>query len=733
MRAVDVAGAAWFDIDTVADLETAESQLTTSRRGARRALCARWSWAGGGGMSAEPAKRRIVRWGALGIGVILFFVTLYYINFRLAVGTIRQLGIALPLVLVVSGLWHLVRTWAWAWCFPRPLKVSFLRLARVRLAAEAFSYLTLRGIAGEPLKVVLLADSIDPREATAAVALERLAYLVGTTIIVGVGSVLALIGLPLTPVWFRVFRAFAIAGGLIALMTAIVVSGRGTYFQSWVRRFDEMMGTQWSSRRISRFVSAVERQTLELVRGNPKRLAILLVATVGAYVCMALECWVILRSTATPITLNGALAVETFSRVASFGSAFIPANLGALEASSLAAAAAVGAAGGGAALALARRLRGLFWAGLGLAIYPRARRTEITADARNGIDRSSNRHPTIFYFPQDDDVVVKPSARLAGLALAERVLRASLKAGYTRIVAWAPSSRECRSSETRRLRKIVRDLGGRVTVATNEDEWQAAVRALDASEPVSVVGPGTIVAYALLSAARTVPVQGGNDAVVDVPAGVEWPESGVLRVPAAVAIDRERILAELRERRTRALPLPSGLGRRGRSRPAGAAHHDGGRAPRRGTDDPARELQGHRRQGRTLQPPDLAANQHRADPDAAHGQPALRHPRRDRVVCGMALQHRALLDGRPGRVPVACRQRPRRLRWRDRPVEVSGVGAGMLDRDRRRLLLLPRDFRRAHDRRRSTDAVGDCSTGSAGQRWQVWSSRSGCSSTCAAA
>jgi hypothetical protein len=83
-------------------------------------------------MSAEPAKRRIVRWGALGIGVILFFVTLYYINFRLAVGTIRQLGIALPLVLVVSGLWHLVRTWAWAWCFPRPLKVSFLRLARVR-------------------------------------------------------------------------------------------------------------------------------------------------------------------------------------------------------------------------------------------------------------------------------------------------------------------------------------------------------------------------------------------------------------------------------------------------------------------------------------------------------------------------------------------------------------------------------------------------------------------------
>ena len=684
-------------------------------------------------MSAEPAKRRIVRWGALGIGVILFFVTLYYINFRLAVGTVRQLGIALPLVLVVSGLWHLVRTWAWAWCFPRPLKVSFLRLARVRLAAEAFSYLTLRGIAGEPLKVVLLADSIDPREATAAVALERLAYLVGTTIIVGVGSVLALIGLPLTPVWFRVFRAFAIAGGLIALMTAIVVSGHGTYFQSWVRRFDEMMGTQWSSRRISRFVSAVERQTLELVRGNPKRLAILLVATVGAYVCMALECWVILRSTATPITLNGALAVETFSRVASFGSAFIPANLGALEASSLAAAAAVGAAGGGAALALARRLRGLFWAGLGLAIYPRARRTEITADASNGIDKSSNRHPTIFYFPQDDDVVVKPSARLAGLALAERVLRASLKAGYTRIVAWAPSSNECRSSETRRLRKIVRDLGGRVTVATNEDEWQAAVRALDASEPVSVVGPGTIVAYALLSAARTVPVQGGNDAVVDVPAGVEWPESGVLRVPAAVAIDRERILAELRERRTRALPLPSGLDvAAGRARLAlrittegelGEAEQTIRRASYKDTD--ARVARFNRRISLPISialiPTPFTANQLSVILVAIGMYTAwlfsIGHYWTG-VLGGFLSLAASVLDGCDGEIA--------RLKYQE-----SALGCWI--ETARRLLLLPRDFpsgsRSAPFDRRSWRF----STGSAEQRWQVWSSRSGCSSTCAAA
>jgi hypothetical protein len=129
------------------------------------------------------------------------------------------------------------------------------------------------------LKVVLLADRVKPREATAAVALGRLAYLVGTTLIVGAGSLAAMAVLPLTRVWFRVFRAFAIMSAVVAALTALV-------------------------------------------------------------------------------------------------------------ASSLAAVSAVGAAGGGAALAVARRLRGLFWAGLGLAIYPRRVRPSPSAQVSgNGRSR----------------------------------------------------------------------------------------------------------------------------------------------------------------------------------------------------------------------------------------------------------------------------------------------------------------------------------------------------------
>ena len=511
-------------------------------------------------MTETPERRkegveRAVRWGALAIGILLFSGTLYYINFRTAFGTIRNLGVALPLALLFSGLWHLARTWAWAWCFPQPRTVSFARLARVRLSAEAFSYLTLRGIAGEPLKVVLLGDRVDSRQATAAVALERIAFLIGTTIIVGLGSILAIAGLPLTHAWFRVFRAFAIAAGVIAVLSAMVIAGRGTYFQSWLTRTDRLLGTSIATGRMSRFVGAVERQMLELVRGNPARLAVLLVATLAAYVCMALEAWVILRASGAAITPNGALAVETFSRVASFASAFIPANLGALEASSLAAVAAVGAVGGGAALALARRLRGLFWAGIGLAIYPRRAHTApIGATARRQAPPA--RPQTLLYFPHDAAVSVPPSARLAGLSLVERVLRPARRAGYSHIVAWLPDG-ACNAGPNSRLRRLVRTIGGAITVAKNENEWRDALADLAPTDAVTAIGAGTVVSTALLENARDLPVTA--DGVRDVPAGPDFRVSGVLRLTAAGAASPPAVLAQLADCRHRAERLPSGV------------------------------------------------------------------------------------------------------------------------------------------------------------------------------
>jgi phosphatidylglycerophosphate synthase len=509
----------------------------------------------GTALRARSRRQNLIRWGALGVGVVLFFGTLYYINFRLAVGTIRQLGMGLPLALLFSGLWHLARTWAWAWCFPRPRHVSFLRLARVRLSAEAFSYLTLRGIAGEPLKVMLLADRVDPRQATAAVALERLAYLVGTTVIVGVGAIAAIVTLPLTRAWFRVFRAFAITAGVLTTLAAIVIAGKGDYLQSALRRIDRTFNSAIAAGRVGRFVIAVEHQMLELVRGNPLRLVVLITATVLSYVFMALEAWVIMRATGVAITPSAALAVETFSRVASFASSFIPANLGALEASSLAAASAVGLVSAGAALALARRLRGLFWAGVGLAIYPRGSRPAIPSSEREAAGhRAHNPRATLLYLPSDGAVRVAPDTRIAGLAIAERVLRSARRAGYDRIVIWLPRNASSKLSST--IHAIAARVAGDIVVAATVSEWERAVNESKSVTAMTAIGAGTLVSPALLAAAQQISVTPGE--LQDVPAGSSWPESGVLRVSAADASDPARLTAALRLRHERALPLPEG-------------------------------------------------------------------------------------------------------------------------------------------------------------------------------
>ncbi|HXH07406.1 MAG TPA: lysylphosphatidylglycerol synthase domain-containing protein, partial [Vicinamibacterales bacterium] len=157
---------------------------------------------------------RAAAWAAFALGLVLLAIAVEAAGPATLARAITGLGAALPLVLLASGLWHLARTVAWRACFPATRRVPFLRLARVRLAAEAFSYVTLRGIAGEPLKVVLL-DDVDAREAAAAVALERLAYIVFTAAITAAGAALALLWLPLSGPWRRAFAAVAAAALLV--------------------------------------------------------------------------------------------------------------------------------------------------------------------------------------------------------------------------------------------------------------------------------------------------------------------------------------------------------------------------------------------------------------------------------------------------------------------------------------------------------------------------------------
>lgn len=309
----------------------------------------------------------------IAIGIALFALTLFYIDIGETLASARRLGFALPLILLPGTAWQLLRTWGWAVAFPDAMRPAFTRLFRVRLAADAVSFFTVRGIAGEPLKVVLLYDRVPAPVCTAAIAVERLAFAIVGIFVAGVVSYIAVRQLVMPAAWNRFFTATSM-GAIITLgLLALIARHRtGDYLGRIVALLDRLTGRRLEASRVIAFALDVEDAMLELLRGDRRRLVILTLLPIVCYVLMAMEVWLVLRAIGEPIGITAALTVETIARIGSVASAAIPGNFGALEASNAVPVAMLGFSGGG-ALALVRRVRSLLWAGVGLALYPRVR------------------------------------------------------------------------------------------------------------------------------------------------------------------------------------------------------------------------------------------------------------------------------------------------------------------------------------------------------------------------
>jgi len=308
---------------------------------------------------------------AMAIGAVLFVVSLRYINLTDTINDVLRLGFALPAILVPGCVWHFLRTWGWWIAFPDNARPPFTRLFRVRLAADAISFFTIRGFTGEPLKVVLLYDRIPPAVSAAAIAVERTAFAVMAIVMSGLVSYFAVQRLPMPGGWDALFTLVSI--GAVVLLGVLAQMARhrtGDYLGHFVHRLATLTGRRLESSRVIRFILDVEDVVLDVLRGDRRRLIILTVLPIVCYLLMALEVWLVLWVVGQPIGITAALAIETFARVGSVASAFIPANIGALEASNAAPVAMLGLGGGG-ALALFRRVRATLWATLGLILYPR--------------------------------------------------------------------------------------------------------------------------------------------------------------------------------------------------------------------------------------------------------------------------------------------------------------------------------------------------------------------------
>lgn len=411
--------------------------------------------------------RRAVSAASIVLGIVLLAVTIARTDLAAARLALQPVAWALPLVLLPAAIWHVLRTEAWRRCFPDTRPLSFARLFRVRLAAEAFSFVTIRGVAGEPLKVVLLGPDVPPMIAAAAVALERVAYIVITMFCVGLLSALAMTMVPMPTVWLHIFRW--LCGASIAFVAISLILAR--------RRSDDSSRSSDRPRNVvARFFHQLALQFRTLLASDHRRLLILVVLEVASFAAMVAEVWVVLALAGTSVTVAGAVAIETFTRAASAASAFIPANLGALEASNVAAAVAMNAAAGAPVLAIARRIRGLVFCLAGFLVYPRRPRP---------VSRAANGQMLVVVEEATPSVPV--DSHLAGLPIGERICRAASRAGYGGVLVWSPRQRAAWTAIARRVQARIG-----VAVFDRRSEWREHIQALDPDVQLTILGRGIV-------------------------------------------------------------------------------------------------------------------------------------------------------------------------------------------------------------------------------------------------
>ena len=188
---------------------------------------------------------QIISLVAIVAGLVLFVVTMLGIDRTETLLEVRRLGVALPLVLLPSIGWHLLRAAGWYVCFPREGRPSYWRIFRVRLAADGVGYFTIRGVASEPLRVVLLMGRVSPVVSAAASVLERTAMGIMSVVGVGIFATFAVSSNMLPGAWQEVFRGIAITAGIVLLVTFLFLTRQGRYFGPLVERIYRR--TQWLS------------------------------------------------------------------------------------------------------------------------------------------------------------------------------------------------------------------------------------------------------------------------------------------------------------------------------------------------------------------------------------------------------------------------------------------------------------------------------------------------------
>lgn len=273
------------------------------------------------------------------------------------------------LILVLGGVAHVIKTWAWRLTLRCDLNgLSWSRSVGMRLVSEAIGQLGIAGkVLGEGVRVSMLGPSVPIANGISSAALDSGLYISTSAMITVVGITTALLIAPVSGKW-RLYSCL-FAGGVLAFvgLIALAVAKRWPVLSGSTRVIGRLPWFQKCVNSKQHVISSAEESLLSFHGEAPHAFWASLMLNLLCHALAALEVYIVLRFMGLRIPLFGALVLEGLTKLINTVGALNPGNVGTYEAGNMLITRVLGiTTASGLTLALCRRARGMFWAVVGV-------------------------------------------------------------------------------------------------------------------------------------------------------------------------------------------------------------------------------------------------------------------------------------------------------------------------------------------------------------------------------
>ncbi len=305
-------------------------------------------------------SRQLLFTGAAALGgIALFAYAVRSVGLPIIVDGVRRVGSGIWLILALAGVRFAIRAQAWRLCMPPEARLPFGPSLRAFLAGDAVGSVTPLGlVASEPTKLLLVSGRTTTAQALASLAVDNLIYAASAVAMLVLGVGVALVTVPLSTAW----REGAVVALCLAAGGAFVAQRllRGTWSEERGAR------PPWRAR-----LAQMRQVVMGSAAGHPERLWAALALGLTFHAVAVFEIYIVLGwllGDARP-TWSQSIVFEALNRAITIAFKFVPFRMGVDEAFSGALAPVLALASAqGVTLAVIRKVRNLFWAGVGLAL-----------------------------------------------------------------------------------------------------------------------------------------------------------------------------------------------------------------------------------------------------------------------------------------------------------------------------------------------------------------------------